>query len=232
MSSLIRGYASLTAQQKATVGDVKMSAVGTDHMGWLLCDGRLLNIADWRALHNAIGNQFGGDGTTTFRLPNPAGRVLGTIGAGSGLTSRALGASVGTETHMLTVDEMPDHSHTITDVQHSHDYIPTNSNNTQVAGVIVGGPNVNDGVGGATATTSEFTGITATNFTGGVGSSATSAADPDGPPVAATAHNNMQPTLFIGNTFIFSGKPTNGTWPLAYNSSTPLSTYGGMPQIL
>ena len=231
MTSLLTNFATFTAHQKPTVGDLKMSAVGADHLGWIICNGRSLNVSEWRALHNAIGYQFGGSGAT-FNLPNPAGRVLGTIGAGSGLTSRALGASVGTETHVLTVEEMPDHKHTITDVQHSHNYTPTANNNQQVAGVIIDGPNVNDGVNSATATSLAFTGITGTNFTGG--SNSTDSNQPGGAGVAATAHENMQPTLFIGNTFIYSGKPTYGTWPQVNTSAAtpPLSIYGGMPAIL
>lgn len=225
MSSLLRQYVSFTAHQKPTVGDIKMSAVGADHLGWLVCDGRSLNVADWRALHNAIGYQFGGSGAT-FNLPNPAGRVLGTIGSGSGLTTRALGASVGEETHVLTVGEMPDHTHTITDPGHAHTY---NSVATSLA-TTGGGPADNTELGSNT-TGSNTTGITI-NYTGGAGSSATN--QPGGAGVAATAHENMQPTLFVGNTFIYGGKPTFGTWPLVNTSSAtpPLSVYGGMPAIL
>ncbi len=89
MSSLLRSYASFTAHQKPTVGDMKMSAVTEDHLGWLVCNGRSLNVADWRFLFNAIGYQFGGSGAT-FNLPNPAGRVLGSVGSGTGLTPRSL----------------------------------------------------------------------------------------------------------------------------------------------
>lgn len=231
MSSLLRGYASLTAQQKATVGDVKMSAVGVDHMGWLICDGRFLNVADWRALHNAIGYQFGGSGAT-FRLPNPAGRVLGAIGSGSGLTPRTLGDSVGTETHTLTIAEMPAHKHGSVDV----------TGNTDGNGLTtINGAHNHGGSTGETGSAPESETTAAGLYTGPVvaGSgvhSHTISTDGNhihtmGSTGGGAEHNNMQPTLFIGNTFIYSGKPTNGVYPLTYNPPA-LSTYGGMPQIL
>lgn len=54
-----------------------------------------------------------GNGTTTFNLPNdPAGRALGFAGSGSGLTARSINTQAGTETHTLTLHEIPAHSHT------------------------------------------------------------------------------------------------------------------------
>lgn len=223
MSSLLRNYASFTAHQKPTVGDMKMSAVTEDHLGWLVCDGRSLNVADWRALFNAIGYQFGGSGTT-FMLPNPAGRVLGNTGSGSGLTTRALGDVVGTETHVLTVEEMPDHRHTITDPGHAHSYVNQSSDQQVFPGI---GEVAADQADNPQTTGVTGTGITGTNWTGGDGSSTSN--QPGGAGVTAAAHNNMQPTLFVGKTFIYAGKPTYGTWTLAY---PPYGAYGGMPAIL
>ena len=224
MSSLLRTYASFTAHQKPTVGDMKMSAVNNDHLGWLVCDGRLLNVADWRALFNALGYQFGGSGTT-FNLPNPAGRVLGNVGSGSGLTTRTLGDVVGTETHVLTVPEMPDHRHTITDPGHAHSYV--NQSNDVSVQTPISGTDVADNVDVNQTTGVTATGITGTNFTGGTGS--TDSSQPGGAGVTASAHNNMQPTLFVGNTFIYGGKPRFGTSALEY---PPFGAYGGMPAII
>lgn len=224
MSSLLRSYASFTAHQKPTVGDMKMSAVTEDHLGWLVCDGRSVNVADWRALFNAIGYQFGGSGAT-FMLPNPAGRVLGSVGTGSGLTARTIGDVVGAETHVLTVPEMPDHRHTITDPGHAHSYF--NQSNDVSVQTPVTGTDVADNVDVGQTTGATATGITGTNYTGGTGS--TDSNQPGGAGVTAAAHNNMQPTLFVGNTFIYAGKPTYGTWTLAY---PPFGAYGGMPAIL
>lgn len=119
MTSLLRRYATFEAHQRPTVGDTKTSVVSVDHLGWLVCDGRSLNVSEWRLLFSIIGYQFGGSGAT-FRLPSPAGRVMGIAGSGSGLTPRAIGDVSGSETHTLTIDEMPAHNHAITDPGHTH----------------------------------------------------------------------------------------------------------------
>jgi microcystin-dependent protein len=66
----------------------------------------------YATLFAAIGTTFGaGDGTTTFGLPDPAGRALIGAGAGASLTARALGVTLGEETHLLTLAETPAHTH-------------------------------------------------------------------------------------------------------------------------
>ena len=159
-----------------------------------------------------IGYQFGGSGTT-FNLPAPAGRVMGIIGAGTGLTPRAMGDISGTETHVLTVGEMPDHTHTINDPGHFHTFTDnTTANNNVTRGLPVANQGANSGTATvANQTDASGTGITI-NPTGGAGSSTSNQSG--GLNVAASAHNNMQPTLFVGNLFIYSGVPTYGTWPI------------------
>ncbi len=117
---------------------------------------------------------------------------------------------------------MPDHRHTITDPGHTH--------SLPFSGAALTGVGPSDDVtqgGSAFSTGSASTGITGTNYTGGTGSSESN--QPGGAGVTAAAHENMQPTLFIGNTFIYAGKPTYGTWTLAY---PPYGAYGGMPAII
>lgn len=83
-------------------------------MGWLLCDGREVSRTTYAVLYSAIGSTFGnGDGSTTFNLPDPRGRALVVAGTGTGLTARTNGQKFGTETHTLTVDEMPSHAHVV-----------------------------------------------------------------------------------------------------------------------
>jgi len=92
-------------------GEIRMFAGATAPTGWALCDGAILNIEGNEALFDAIGDTYGGDGETTFAVPDLRGRVVMGVGTGTGLTARALAATVGTETHQLTVNEMPQHSH-------------------------------------------------------------------------------------------------------------------------
>jgi microcystin-dependent protein len=86
--------------------------------GWLLCDGRSLVRDMYPALFNAVGTSYGGDGTN-FNLPDLRGRSPIGAGAGVGLTARNLGERIGAETHSLTVDEMPSHTHS--QQPHTHD---------------------------------------------------------------------------------------------------------------
>lgn len=81
--------------------------------GWLLCDGREVSRTTYAALYAEIGTRYGdGDASTTFNLPDGRGRSPIGAGAGTGLTSRDINSvSVGEENHVLTVDEIPSHSH-------------------------------------------------------------------------------------------------------------------------
>jgi microcystin-dependent protein len=80
--------------------------------GWFLCDGSAVSRTKYAALFAAVEITYGGgDGITTFNLPDARGRVILGAGDGSGLTSRSVGQRLGEEAHALTVAEMPAHSH-------------------------------------------------------------------------------------------------------------------------
>lgn len=79
--------------------------------GWAFCDGQLLPIASNSALFSIVGTAFGGDGRTTFALPDLRGRVPMHAGAGPGLTPRQIGQRVGVEHVTLLETQMPNHSH-------------------------------------------------------------------------------------------------------------------------
>jgi microcystin-dependent protein len=81
--------------------------------GWAFCDGRLLKIQDNTALFSLLGTTFGGDGRITFGLPDLRGRVPMHAGTGPGLTPRQPGDVLGSETVILSADEMPPHSHAL-----------------------------------------------------------------------------------------------------------------------
>jgi len=83
--------------------------------GWLLCDGTAVSRSTYATLFGIIGITYGaGDTTSTFNLPDLRGRAPIGVGTGAGLTARALGATVGTETHTLTAAQIPGHTHQVT----------------------------------------------------------------------------------------------------------------------
>jgi len=82
--------------------------------GWAFCDGQLLSIAQNTALFSLLGTTYGGDGRTTFGLPDLRGRVAMHPGSGPGLTTRRLGEKSGVETVTLTTNQIPSHNHTAT----------------------------------------------------------------------------------------------------------------------
>ncbi len=81
--------------------------------GWALCDGQLLPIAQNDALFSVLGTTYGGDGRTTFALPDLRGRAPIHAGQGPGLTRRALGARGGLEAVALTSKNVPTHEHAL-----------------------------------------------------------------------------------------------------------------------
>lgn len=82
-------------------------------IGWAFCNGQLLAISNFNALFTLIGTTYGGDGQTTFALPNLCGRVPVNQGQGPGLSPYALGQNAGTETVTLTTNQIPQHNHTV-----------------------------------------------------------------------------------------------------------------------
>ena len=79
--------------------------------GWAFCDGQLMPIASYNALFSLIGTTYGGDGRTTFALPDLRGRVPCHAGSGPGLTPRQIGQHFGEESVVLSQAQMPSHSH-------------------------------------------------------------------------------------------------------------------------
>ncbi len=81
--------------------------------GWAFCDGQLLAISQNTALFSLLGTTYGGDGRTTFGLPDLRGRVSMHPGNGPGLSSRRLGEKGGAETVTLNTTQIPSHNHNI-----------------------------------------------------------------------------------------------------------------------
>src|SRR5688572_2928769 len=89
--------------------------------GWALCQGQLLSIAQNTALFSLLGTTYGGNGQTTFALPDLQGRAPIGTGQGPGLSNVDLGEVGGTENVTLTVSEMPAHTHTLNAVTDAGD---------------------------------------------------------------------------------------------------------------
>jgi len=97
--------------QEPFLGEIKMFAGTFAPRGYALCDGQLLPISQNQSLFSLLGTTYGGDGRTTFALPDLRSRVPIHAGQGPGLSNRRLGQRGGQENVTLTVGQMPSHSH-------------------------------------------------------------------------------------------------------------------------
>src|SRR5215467_1477917 len=88
------------------VGEIRMFAGNFAPAGWMFCEGQLLPISEYETLFNLIGTTYGGDGQSTFALPDLRGRIP--LHFGNGFTLAETG---GVETVTLTVSQIPSHSH-------------------------------------------------------------------------------------------------------------------------
>ena len=93
------------------IGEIRMFAGNYAPNGWAFCDGAIQSIAQNTALFSLLGTTFGGNGQTTFALPDLRGRVPLHFGQGPGLSNRSLGELAGTETVTLINQQLPVHRH-------------------------------------------------------------------------------------------------------------------------
>jgi microcystin-dependent protein len=96
------------------IGQIQMFGFNFAPRGWTTCDGQLLPISQYQALFSLLGTIYGGDGRTTFGLPDLRGRVAIHMGQGAGLSNRPIGSRGGSETVTLTVGQIPSHNHIAT----------------------------------------------------------------------------------------------------------------------
>ncbi|MEG0185274.1 MAG: tail fiber protein [Stenotrophomonas sp.] len=97
----------------AYVGEIRMFGFSRVPTGWLACDGTLQSIAEYEVLYTLLGTTYGGDGQSTFGVPDLRGRVPLHQGTGPGLTNRPMGQMAGTESVTLTPAQMPAHTHVL-----------------------------------------------------------------------------------------------------------------------
>ncbi|VAX26459.1 Microcystin dependent protein [hydrothermal vent metagenome] len=95
------------------VGEMRMFAGNFAPRSWAFCDGQLLAVSQNDALFSLLGTIYGGDGRTTFGLPDLRGRLPMHAGAGPGLSSRRLGAKSGSEKVTVTVNDLASHGHAL-----------------------------------------------------------------------------------------------------------------------
>lgn len=97
-----------------TAGIVEWCAMASAPDGYLICNGVVYNISDYPILGPKLGSTYGGNGTTTFGVPDLRGRVpvgVGTATGAAGATNHPLAQKSGEETHVFTINEMPPHDH-------------------------------------------------------------------------------------------------------------------------
>jgi microcystin-dependent protein len=95
------------------VGEIIIVAFNFEPPGWAFCDGRLMAISQDTALFALLGTTYGGDGQTTFALPDLRGRVPIHQGQGNGPSNYVMGQTGGEETVTLTINQIPAHNHSI-----------------------------------------------------------------------------------------------------------------------
>src|ERR1700712_62933 len=99
--------------QTPFIGNIILFGGNFPPVGWLTCDGSLVPISQYDVLFNLIGTTYGGDGQTTFALPDLRSRIPMHMGQGPGLSNYVLGQMAGVESVSLTSANVPPHSHPV-----------------------------------------------------------------------------------------------------------------------
>lgn len=95
------------------VGEIRMFGFGRIPVGWLACDGSAVPIGDYEVLYTVLGTTYGGDGSTTFGVPDLRGAAPIHQGTGTNLTTRIIGDRGGSEGVTLTQAQTPAHGHVL-----------------------------------------------------------------------------------------------------------------------
>lgn len=95
------------------IAEITLFAGNYAPRGWALCNGQLISIAQNTALFSLLGTNYGGNGTTTFGLPDLQGRLPMHFGQGPGLSNHFQGEKAGSEAITLTTSQMPAHTHAV-----------------------------------------------------------------------------------------------------------------------
>ena len=152
-------------------------------VGWAPCDGRLLLITQYTALFSLIGTTYGGDGQTTFAVPDLRGRLPVHQGQGPGLSNYVIGQKAGVESVTLASQHLPSHSHSVVASATNPNASPTATPGNSVS-FATGGGSVAPYAPNATGATAQQLAANSINIAG-----------------ASQAHNNMMP-ITVGNICI------------------------------
>lgn len=175
---------------EGTIGEIRGFGGNFAPRAWAFCNGQLLAISQNTALFSILGTTYGGDGRTSFALPDLRGRAPISAGTGPGLSTHKLGARSGTETVTLNVLQIPSHFHAA---------ITTKTGAVQSFGrdVDAGESGAEETVAGNTQT-SNYAEITNTDLVPhGIISDTTNYTVQVAPTGGSQPHNNMQPYLTI-----------------------------------
>jgi microcystin-dependent protein len=112
------------------VAEIRIFPFNFAPKGWAFCDGQLLPLSQNTALFSLLGTTYGGDGKSTFALPDLQGNAAMHPGQGQGLSLRDLGEIGGSETVTLLTSEMPFHTHTLMAFNQAGDQFGPNANGT------------------------------------------------------------------------------------------------------
>jgi len=121
------------------LGSLLLVAFNFAPTGWALCNGQLLQISQYTALFSLLGTTYGGDGVTTFALPDLRGRVPISSGQGPGLQNYAIGQAGGAENVTLGVNQLPAHTHSVntvsaqgTSAQPGNEYLASSTHGSSI----------------------------------------------------------------------------------------------------
>lgn len=169
------------------LGEIRMVAWNFPPIGWALCNGQLLSISQNSALFSLLGTTYGGDGTTTFALPNLQSRVPIHQGQGAGLSPYVTGQLGGSEAVMLLQTQMPSHNHLV-GVSNQPGTVADPTNATLAQG--------NSGQGRAPVPVSNYVTTAATGSLAPLTVSVSGGNQP---------HNNLQPYLCVNFIIALQG---------------------------
>ncbi|HJR75226.1 MAG TPA: tail fiber protein [Luteimonas sp.] len=166
------------------IGQIQMYGFNFAPRGWAFCNGVTMAIQQNTALFSLLGTQYGGDGRTTFQLPNFVNRAACNQGQGPGLTPRTVGETFGDASVTLTLQEMPAHNHSL-NLYAQND--TAKRTGTPANGVALGVPNLSSPFAANAQPTAKFAPMAC------------------GPAGSSQPHENRQPYLAVNFCIALSG---------------------------